>query len=86
MSLEVHKIENSKLEMKFEEVAHLMAGARGRKVFETGDTNAGVWSAGQAAGLIKDIPTCAELSQRIERDAMEALSRASASFSNGARL
>ncbi|KAJ2979348.1 hypothetical protein NQ176_g3310 [Zarea fungicola] len=86
VSLEVHKIENSKLEMKFEEVAHLMAGARGRKVFETGDTNAGVWSAGQAAGLIKDIPTCAELSQRIERDAMEALSRASASFSNGARL
>jgi NAD(P)H-dependent flavin oxidoreductase YrpB (nitropropane dioxygenase family) len=82
----VSKIENSKLDPKFDEVAHLMSGIRGRKVYETGDINAGVWTVGQATGLIKDIPTCVELAKRIECEATEALSRANARFSSDSHL
>ena len=42
---------------------------RGKKVYATGDTDAGIWSAGQVQGLIHDIPTCAELVRRIVREA-----------------
>lgn len=80
--MEVHKIENSKLEPQFQEVAHLMSGARGRGVYETGDIDAGVWSVGLAAGLIKSIPTCQELSRTIEREAAEALSKANSLYTN----
>ncbi len=53
----------------FEQVRELVAGSRGRGVYENGDPNAGVWSAGQIQGLIHDIPTCAELVSRIMREA-----------------
>ena len=33
--------------------------------------NAGIWSAGQIQGLIRDIPTCQVLIERIVRDAEE---------------
>lgn len=56
---------------KFEEVRDLVAGTRGRGVLETGDIDAGIWSAGQVQGLINDIPTCKELIERIVRDAEE---------------
>ncbi len=55
----------------FEDVRELVAGARGRKVFENGDLDAGIWSAGQCQGLIHDIPTCAELVTRMVREAEE---------------
>lgn len=86
VTLEVHKIENSKLEPQFQEVAHLMSGARGKGVYETGDINAGVWSVGLAAGLIKSIPTCEELTRTIEREAAEALSKANSLYTNRASL
>jgi len=54
---------------KFEDVKALVAGARGRLVYEEGDVDIGVWSAGQIQGLIHDIPTCAELVSRIVADA-----------------
>jgi nitronate monooxygenase len=38
-------------------------------VYATGDSDEGIWSAGQVQGLIHDIPTCAELVSRIMRDA-----------------
>ncbi|THD55089.1 nitronate monooxygenase family protein [Phenylobacterium sp.] len=56
---------------KFEDVRELVAGARGRNVYEVGDNDAGIWSAGQIQGLIHDIPTCAELIHRIVREAEE---------------
>jgi nitronate monooxygenase len=40
-------------------------------VYETGDPDHGIWSAGQVQGLIHDIPTCQELIHRIVRDAEE---------------
>ena len=48
----------------FDDVRDLVAGARGRQVYTTGNTNAGIWWAGLAQGLIHDIPTVQELVQR----------------------
>jgi nitronate monooxygenase len=53
----------------FEDVKHLVAGTRGGVVLDTGDTDAGIWSAGQTQGLIHDIPTCKELVARIVTEA-----------------
>ncbi|ALL79711.1 nitronate monooxygenase (plasmid) [Pseudonocardia sp. EC080610-09] len=53
----------------FDDVHHLVAGARGRQVYESGDLDAGIWWAGMAQGLVRDVPTCAELIARTVRDA-----------------
>jgi NADH:quinone reductase (non-electrogenic) len=53
----------------FEDVRPLVAGARGRKVFEEGDQDLGIWTSGMCQGLIHDIPTVAECVERIVRDA-----------------
>ena len=53
----------------FEDVRALVAGARGKLVYENGDHDHGVWSAGQIQGLIHDIPTCDELVSRIVAEA-----------------
>lgn len=57
--------------VEFSDIQHLVAGARGRKVFEDGDMDAGIWSAGQCQGLIDDIPTAAELVDRMVAEAEE---------------
>ena len=54
-----------------DDLAHLVSGQRGRKVFETGDTEYGIWSASGVQGLIHDVPTCQELVERIMREAEE---------------
>ena len=54
---------------KFEDVRELVAGARGKVVYETGDPDHGIWSAGMVQGLIHDIPSCAELISRIVSEA-----------------
>jgi NADH:quinone reductase (non-electrogenic) len=54
---------------KFDDVAHLVKGAQGRVLLETGDLDAGLVWAGQVQGLIHDIPTVAELMRRIVADA-----------------
>lgn len=53
----------------FEDVAHLVAGQRGKAVMESGDLSAGLYWAGQAQGLIHDIPTVADLIDRIVDEA-----------------
>src|SRR5579864_3075770 len=54
---------------KFEDVRELVAGARGKVVYETGDPDHGIWSAGMIQGLIHDVPSCAELISRIVAEA-----------------
>jgi NAD(P)H-dependent flavin oxidoreductase YrpB (nitropropane dioxygenase family) len=54
---------------KFEDVRDLVAGTRGGVVYDSGDTDYGIWSAGQTQGLIHDIPTCKELVARIVSEA-----------------
>jgi nitronate monooxygenase len=54
---------------QFEDVRELVSGARGRTVYETGDPDAGIWTAGLSQALIHDIPTCRELVDTIIADA-----------------
>jgi nitronate monooxygenase len=54
---------------QFEDIAHLVSGKRGVKVYETGDLDAGIWWVGTAMGLIDDIPTAGELVSRIVTEA-----------------
>ena len=56
---------------KFEDVAHLVRGAQGRVLLESGDLDAGLVWAGQVQGLIHDIPTVGELIERLMREATE---------------
>jgi nitronate monooxygenase len=53
----------------FDDVRDLVAGARGRRVFDEGDLDAGIWSAGLSQGLIDDIPSCAALIERMITEA-----------------
>jgi nitronate monooxygenase len=58
----------------FDDVRHLVAGARGREVYESGDPDRGIWWAGVAQGLIDDIPTVEQLITRIVVRAQELIS------------
>jgi len=55
----------------FEEVAGLVKGAKGREGLESGNTEHGIWTAGMVQGIINDIPTVAELIERIIGEAIE---------------
>ena len=54
---------------RFKDVQELVAGTRGRKVYENGDAEAGIWTVGMVQGLIKDIPSAGELVTRIAAEA-----------------
>lgn len=71
---EVNKREKNP-NVKFEDVRELVAGARGRQVYTTGDPEFGVWTAGQVCGLINDIPTCKELVSRMVADAEDIITK-----------
>lgn len=58
-----------KPDASFDDVAHLVRGARGRELLETGNLDAGLVWAGQSQGLIHDIPSVADLMARIAGDA-----------------
>jgi nitronate monooxygenase len=63
---------------QFEDVRPWVAGTRGRDALRNGDVDGGVVSAGMVVGLIDDIPSCAELIERIVRECRERLRAASA--------
>ncbi|KAI5779697.1 hypothetical protein EDC01DRAFT_621047 [Geopyxis carbonaria] len=75
VAMEAKEIEKTSTTGKFEEIASLVSGKRGREVFTTGDVERGVWTAGGVMGLINDIPTCQELVSRIEKEAESAILR-----------
>lgn len=54
---------------QFEDVREFVAGVRGRRVFEEGDPEAGIWTVGMSRGLVDDVPTCADLVSRMVSDA-----------------
>ena len=58
-----------------EDVAHLVSGKRGKIVYEEGDLDHGLWTAGQVQGLIHDIPTVKELIDTIVADAERIISK-----------
>tara|TARA_Y100000766_G_scaffold158030_1_gene135833 strand:+ start:466 stop:1440 length:975 start_codon:yes stop_codon:yes gene_type:complete len=55
----------------FEDVKDLVAGQRGRKVFEEGDLEHGIWSAGISVARVKDVPSCKDMVSRLIADAEE---------------
>lgn len=67
----------------FEDIKVLVAGARGRAALENGDANGGLVWAGMGIGLMDDIPTCAELVERIVAECRASLARASALTAEG---
>ncbi len=72
VSREVVSIE-SKGNATIDDLSHLVSGARGRVVFEDGDVEHGIWSAGMIQGLIHDVPTCKELIDRIMEEAQQTI-------------
>ena len=61
----------------FEDVRPLVSGARGRAALESGAPENGLLWAGQAIGIIDDVPSCAELIERIVTECRSALERGS---------
>lgn len=61
---------------EFADIRPLVAGARGRAALEAGDVDGGIITAGMVMGLIDDIPSCAELLERMVRECREELDRA----------
>lgn len=59
----------------FEDIRPLVQGAKGRELFEEGDLDRGIWSAGMVVGLIDDIPSCQQLIERIIDEAEEIITR-----------
>jgi len=74
VSREVVSIE-AKGNATIDDVAHLVSGQRGKVVFENGDTEHGIWSAGMIQGLIHDVPSCKELVERIMDEANQIINR-----------
>ncbi len=62
----------------FEDIKALVAGAKGRAALETGDPEGGLVWAGMGIGLMDDVPSCADLIERIVTDCRAALARAAA--------
>lgn len=77
ISDEVVSMEYQEGGVEFAEIRQLVAGARGQAALNSGEVDNGVITAGQVVGLIDDIPTCAELIERIVAECGERLSVAS---------
>lgn len=66
---------------EFADVRDLVAGSRGKKVYEDGDLEAGIWTAGMVQGLIHDIVPAGEIVTRTVAEAENILRRLTAPFS-----
>ncbi len=66
----VLEIEN-RGDTKIEDLATFVSGLVGKAMLEDGDMEKGILAAGQSMGLIRDIPTCQELLDRIMAEAEE---------------
>ena len=67
----VLEIEAREGETQIEELVPFVSGLVGKEMLENGDMDKGILSAGQSMGLVKDIPTCQELLDRIMAEAEE---------------
>jgi nitronate monooxygenase len=66
---------------EFSDVQPLASGQRGRSSLESGNIDGGLVWGGQVIGLIDDIPTCAELVQRMVEECRAQLQLGLAAFS-----
>ncbi|KAF5389259.1 hypothetical protein D9757_003519 [Collybiopsis confluens] len=86
VALEVVALEARPGGAKFEDVQHLVSGQRGKLVYEKGDSDYGIWTAGITVGLINDIPTCKDLLERMEREAEDIIGQMNNMVVTKARL
>lgn len=70
---------------RISDIQQLVAGARGRRGFEDGDLEAGIWSVGLPQGLVCDIAPAGDLVERIVNEAREVITRVGGLFADGAR-
>jgi NADH:quinone reductase (non-electrogenic) len=78
VSEEVLALEHQPGGAAFEVLRPLVNGQRGRAALESGDVTHGLIWAGMVAGLIDDIPSCAELIERMVAQCRERLTAAAA--------
>jgi nitronate monooxygenase len=78
VSEEVISLERRPGGCTFDELRPLVAGPRGRATLQSGQLDDGVVWAGQVVGLIDDIPSCAELLERMTAQCCSRLAAASA--------
>ncbi len=75
ISDEVIAIETRPGGCDFTDIHHLVAGARGRAALQGGEVDGGLLWASQVVGLIHDIPTCAELLDRMVAECYELMTQ-----------
>ncbi|WP_366919481.1 nitronate monooxygenase family protein [Hydrocarboniphaga sp.] len=80
ISDEVVAIERRPGGCEFADIHHLVKGVRGREALERGLPEDGLIWGGQVVGLIDDVPSCAELIQRMVLECRERLSFGQACF------
>jgi nitronate monooxygenase len=80
VSEEVLRLERRPGGARYEDLQPLVGGQRGRATLQSGQTDEGLIWAGQVVGLIDDIPSCAELLERMVRECRERLAAASRWF------
>jgi nitronate monooxygenase len=68
--------------LRIEDIHEQVAGIY-PKVMTDGEMQAGAWSCGMVAGLIRDVPSCHELIERIMREADEIIGRRLAAIQAG---
>jgi nitronate monooxygenase len=73
VSDEVISIEHRPGGCEFRDIQHLVAGARGRAALSGGFVDDGLVWASQVIGLIDDIPTCAELIERMVAECRDSM-------------
>jgi nitronate monooxygenase len=69
-----------------DDIKHIVTGKRGLDMLEHGDTEKGILSIGQIIGLVRDVPTVAELIERIMADAEAILHKRFKAMSKEAAL
>jgi NAD(P)H-dependent flavin oxidoreductase YrpB (nitropropane dioxygenase family) len=76
IAIQVVAAENRPGGCEFEDVRPLVTGTRGRAALKSGAVHDGVIAAGQSIGLIHDIPTCADLIERMVAECRQRLAAA----------
>ena len=64
----------------FQDIHPLVAGARGRQALESGEVDGGLVWASQVVGLIEDVPSCAELIERMVQECREVFAQRARAF------
>ncbi len=80
LTLQILELEEKGVDLA--ELVSLMSGQRSLKAWQTGDVDNAPLMVGQSVGLIKEIPTCAEMIQTMVNDARDILKKNLARFEN----